>query len=109
MVDCAFFGGLGTMERLWEQALVSLKSHLSPENFETWLEPVQFGGIESDSLVLRIPNQFFADWISAHYLDMILDTLRTEAGETDVPSRVRWELDETLLKEAAKKETQKGH
>ena len=88
------------MERLWEQALVSLKTHLSPENFETWLEPVQFGGVESDSLVLRIPNQFFADWISAHYLDIILETLRTEAGETHVPSKVRWELDETLREKA---------
>ena len=49
------------MERLWEQALDSLKSNLSEENFETWLEPVQFDGIESDALVLRIPNQFFAE------------------------------------------------
>ena len=66
---CAFFGGKKTMEELWERAMGSLKSRLSPENFETWLQPVQFGGIEPDSIVLRIPNQFFADWISAHYLD----------------------------------------
>ncbi len=69
------------MEQLWEQALGSLKTHLSDENFETWLEPVQFGGIDSGSVVLRIPNQFFADWISANYLDMILETLQSEAGE----------------------------
>jgi chromosomal replication initiator protein len=88
------------MERLWEQALGTLKTQLSTENFETWLEPVQFGGIESDSVVLRIPNQFFAEWISVHYLDMILDTLRSEAGETAVPNKVRWELDETLREKA---------
>ena len=88
------------MNQLWEQALGSLKTHLSDENFETWLEPVQFGGIESDSVVLRIPNQFFAEWISAHYLDLILDTLQSEAGEAPVPKRVRWELDETLREKA---------
>ena len=88
------------MERLWEQALDSLKSSLSEENFETWLEPVQFDGIDADAVVLRIPNQFFADWISAHYLDMIFDTLQREAGETVVPTRVRWELDETLREKA---------
>jgi chromosomal replication initiator protein len=88
------------MERLWEQALDSLKSNLSEENFETWLEPVQFDGIDADALVLRIPNQFFADWISAHYLDMIFETLQREAGETVVPTRVRWELDETLREKA---------
>ena len=88
------------MEQLWEQTLGSLKGHLSNENFETWLRPVQFGGIESDSIVLRIPNQFFAEWIAAHYLDMILDTLQTTAGETPVPKKVRWELDETLRDKA---------
>ena len=84
------------MEQLWERALGSLKSRLSSENFETWLQPVQFGGIEPDSIVLRIPNQFFADWISAHYLDLIFETLDREAGDSNVPKKVRWELDETL-------------
>lgn len=84
------------MEELWERALSSLKSRLSSENFETWLQPVQFGGIEPDSIVLRIPNQFFADWISAHYLDLIFETLDHEAGGLDVPKKIRWELDETL-------------
>ena len=93
---CAFFGGKKTMEELWERAMGSLKSRLSPENFETWLQPVQFGGIEPDSIVLRIPNQFFADWISAHYLDLIFETLDREAGGSDVPKKIRWELDETL-------------
>jgi len=92
----AVFGGKETMEQLWERTLGSLKSHLSSENFETWLKPVQFGGVEPDSIVLRIPNQFFADWISAHYLDLIFDTLDREAGESNVPKKVRWELDETL-------------
>ena len=99
-LKCAFFGGTETMEQLWERALGNLKSHLSTENFETWLQPVQFGGIEPDSIVLRIPNQFFADWISAHYLDLILETLDREAEGSAVPRKVRWELDETLREKA---------
>ncbi len=88
------------MEQLWEQTLGSLKGQLSDENFETWLKPVQFGGIEADSIVLRIPNQFFAEWIAAHYLDMIIETLQSTAGDTPVPAKVRWELDETLREKA---------
>ncbi|MGB5811525.1 MAG: chromosomal replication initiator protein DnaA [Polyangiales bacterium] len=88
------------MEQLWERALGSLQTHLSPENFETWIRPVQFGGVETDSIVLRIPNQFFADWISTHYLDLIFDTLDQEANGSTVPKRVRWELDETLREKA---------
>ncbi len=88
------------MEDLWEQALNRLKTQLSAENFETWLEPVQFGGIDSDSFVLRIPNQFFAEWIAAHYLDLIVETLQSEAGQDPIPKKVRWELDETLREKA---------
>ena len=84
------------MNQLWERALCNLKTQLSSENYSTWLEPVQFGGIDSENIVLRIPNRFFADWISAHYLDLIFETLRAEAGENTVPTKVRWELDETL-------------
>ncbi len=88
------------MNQLWERALGTLKSRLSDENFETWLQPVQFGGVEPDSIVLRIPNQFFADWISAHYLDLIFETLESEAKDQHVPKKVRWELDETLREKA---------
>ncbi len=84
------------MQQLWERAIDSLKGQVSAENYSTWLEPLQFGGTEPDTLVLRIPNRFFADWISAHYLDLILDTLKSEAGGAEAPSKVRWELDETL-------------
>ncbi|MGB5695952.1 MAG: chromosomal replication initiator protein DnaA [Polyangiales bacterium] len=88
------------MEQLWEKALTTLKGQLSADNFETWLQPVEFAGVESDSLVLRIPNQFFAEWIAAHYLDMILETLQTAAGDETVPTKVRWELDDTLREKA---------
>ena len=88
------------MEELWEKALTTLKGQLSTDNFETWLQPVEFAGVESDSLVLRIPNQFFAEWIAAHYLDMILETLQTAAGDETVPTKVRWELDDTLREKA---------
>jgi len=96
-----------TMEQVWEQALDRLKGNLSPENFETWLRPVQFGGIVNDALVLRIPNQFFAEWIAAHYLDLIIETLQTEAGEAQIPKKVQWELDDRLreVAQAAREST----
>jgi len=32
------------------------------------------------TITLRIPNRFYADWISTHYLDLLLDSLTREAG-----------------------------
>jgi chromosomal replication initiator protein len=83
------------MTELWERALQDLRERMSGENFDTWLAPVDCLGIEQDVVVLRIPNRFYADWISAHYLDLILDALRTEYDGDPKELRVRWEVDET--------------
>ena len=61
------------MQDLWDRALDDLRGRLSPESFETWLEPVRYGGLEDDVMILRIPNKFFADWIQSHYLAPMLD------------------------------------
>jgi len=82
------------MNELWEEALKGLREKLSAENFETWLAPVQFAGIENDAVCLRIPNRFYADWISTHYLDLVLDALRAQAGTG--PLKVQWIVDEGL-------------
>ena len=93
------------MEELWQRALDGMKDRLSVENFETWLAPVQFAGVEGETMVLKIPNRFFADWISSHYLELILETIsdsseKSESAEggasAKIPTKVRWELDESL-------------
>jgi chromosomal replication initiator protein len=83
------------MTELWERALRDLRERMSGENFETWLAPVDCVGIEDDVVVLRIPNRFYADWISAHYLDLIMEALRNEYQGDPAELRVRWEVDDT--------------
>ena len=84
------------MQDLWDRALDDLRGRLSPESFETWLEPVRYGGLEDDVMILRIPNKFFADWIQSHYLAPMLDAMREQAGTEPIPRTVKWEVDETL-------------
>ena len=60
------------MERLWEQALGSLKTHLSTENFETWLEPVQFGGKDLTAHV-KFSGEDGALYIVYVYADIYVD------------------------------------
>lgn len=83
------------MQDLWDSALASLRSRLSEENFRTWLEPVQLDRLDGKTVVLRIPNRFYADWISTHYLDLILESLRETGVE---PLEVDWLVDEQLQK-----------
>ena len=84
------------MHHLWESALASLRGRLSEENYRTWLEPVQLEHLEGQTVTLRIPNRFYADWISSHYLDLILESLSSEAGVEGL--EVDWLVDEKLQK-----------
>lgn len=94
------------MQHLWDSALATLRSRLSEENFRTWLAPIELDRLDGHTAVLRIPNRFYADWISAHYLDLILESLRQAGLEL---SGVDWQVDESLQKrmdaEAQKKRT----
>jgi len=87
------------MMELWERALETLRMRLSTENFETWLAPVHCETIEDDVAVLRIPNRFYADWISNHYTDLLLEALEGASDGDAAPRKLRFEVDETLQKE----------
>jgi chromosomal replication initiator protein len=86
-----------TMQEHWESALSDMRARLSPENFETWLAPIAWGGCDGHRLTLRIPNKFYADWIRTHYLDILLGLVRDKSGLGDVD--VAWEVDERLAQE----------
>lgn len=83
------------MQHLWDSALATLRSRLSEENFRTWLAPIELDRLDGRTVVLRIPNRFYADWISTHYLDLILESLR-QAG-LDLQG-VDWQVDEQIQK-----------
>jgi chromosomal replication initiator protein len=83
------------MQHLWDSALATLRSRLSEENFRTWLAPVELDRLDGRTVVLRIPNRFYADWISTHYLDLILESLRQAGLELQ---GVDWMVDEQIQK-----------
>ncbi|HKU44829.1 MAG TPA: chromosomal replication initiator protein DnaA, partial [Polyangiales bacterium] len=88
---------LPTMQEHWESALSDMRARLSPENFETWLAPIAWGGCDGHRLRLRIPNKFYAEWIRTHYLDILLGLVRDKSGIGDVD--VSWEVDERLAEQ----------
>ena len=71
------------MNDLWERALQDLAGRLSSENFDTFLAPLRPQKWEDSALHLAVPNRFYADWITTHYRDVILDALRTHGAPTD--------------------------
>ncbi len=55
---------------MWQQCLKYLEQELSPQQFNTWIRPLQ-ADIRNDYLILFAPNQFVMDWVNQHHLDQI--------------------------------------
>lgn len=63
---------------IWELCLGRLEGELSPQQFNTWIRPLQ--AVEAgDALRLLAPNRFVLDWIAEQYLERIRD-LAGQAG-----------------------------
>lgn len=88
------------MNELWESTLNDLRTQLSAESFETWLGAVAYDGLVNDGINathvrLKVPNRFYSEWISSHYLDLIVTSLRAHSQQPELS--VRFELDEKLV------------
>ena len=65
---------------LWEKCAQRLEGDLPPQQFNTWIRPLQTETNEQ-SIKLLAPNQFVLNWVKNHYLSTINDFLNEMAGE----------------------------
>jgi len=64
---------------LWDQCLDRLEEELPPQQFNTWIRPLQ-PKMESDRLRLLAPNRFVQDWVVQHYRQRIDDIMIELSG-----------------------------
>jgi len=68
---------------LWEQCLTRLAHHVSVDEINTWLRPLQVDDQRHDALSLRAPNDFVRDQVTSQYLAMIESFLSSQ-GHLDL-------------------------
>jgi chromosomal replication initiator protein len=66
-----------TMAALWEETLTELSERLGAQNFETWIKPIRFKSLHDNEIRLEVPNRFFRDWLTEHYLQQIASVLNS--------------------------------
>jgi len=69
------------MAELWQEALAHLKDQLGKQNYETWIQPIAFVSRDKGCVYLNVPNKFFRDWLTEHYLTRIEDVLSKAAQQ----------------------------
>ncbi len=70
---------------LWEGCLESLQSLLSPQEFNTWIRPLQPADSSTEQqLHLMAPNRFVMDWIKDKYLAKITELAKQQSPVVEV-------------------------
>ena len=59
---------------VWKLCLEKLEGELSPQQFNSWIVPLQVVE-EQNSILLLAPNRFVLDWINEKYLELIRSLL----------------------------------
>jgi len=70
-----------SFERIWESAQQSLRTMLNPDIYNLWFLPVKAVGLEEDTIVLEVANDFCEVWLKDNYLGLIRDILAQTSGQ----------------------------
>ena len=66
----------------WNKTKDELKKRLPAHTFDTWLEPIEVLELGVVDTVLQVPNQFFSEWVNAHYSKQILRAINETGMKT---------------------------
>ena len=68
------------MSNLWNLCISKLEGELPPQQFNTWIRPLQ--AVENGSeLKLLAPNRFVLDWVKQHFFDKIEEAVANQQIE----------------------------
>lgn len=66
---------------IWQKVLDELKEKISLNTYQLWFEPTKGLSFTNDTICVSVPNNYYKDWISQHYLKNISEALQ----KTDQP------------------------
>lgn len=63
------------LANLWTKALAIFKDNVDLAAFKIWFEQIEPVSLQNNKLMLRVPSQFFYEWLEQHYSQLIQSTL----------------------------------
>jgi len=67
----------------WDEVLAKVETKVNRHSFATWFRPTQFLRQEGKSLLVRVPNPQFKEWLAKNYHGVIVEAL-SEVGRGDL-------------------------
>lgn len=86
---------------LWTECLSKIRPRVNTQCYKTWFEPITPLRLRGGVLLLRVPSQFFSEWLEEHYYSLISETISELTGrETTIDYMVEPEdRDESGLRQ----------
>ncbi len=68
------------MDEIWNAVLEYLNDKVSQDAYHVWIEPITPLSLTEQFIEVRVPNKFFEDWLTQHYLPLIKRALFNALG-----------------------------
>ncbi|MEN6293446.1 MAG: DnaA N-terminal domain-containing protein, partial [Methanobacterium sp.] len=63
------------LQKIWIKALEIFRDNVDIAAFKIWFEQIEPVSLLGNKIVLRVPSQFFYEWLEQHYSQLIQLTL----------------------------------
>ena len=67
-------------DKVWGAAQAQLKGMLSADTFNLWFAPLRATGVESNTIVLEVADDFCEVWLKENYMGLLQDVLAVASG-----------------------------
>ena len=63
------------MTNIWDEVLARIDTKVNRHSFYTWFKPTAYVADQGGSIVVRVPNVLFRDWLTKHYSSVLNEAL----------------------------------
>ena len=65
---------------VWNSCLEIIRDNVPTPTYKTWFEPIKATGLDSSTLTIEVPSEFFREYLEEHFLNLLSKTLRRVIG-----------------------------
>jgi chromosomal replication initiator protein len=65
---------------VWVACLDVIRERVNTQSFKTWFEPISPLYLRAGTLTVKVPSQFFCDWLEEHYYTILTATISKVLG-----------------------------
>jgi chromosomal replication initiator protein len=64
-----------SMTNIWDEVLARIETKVNRHSFYTWFKPTAFVADQGGTILVRVPNGLFRDWLTKHYSAVLNEAL----------------------------------